>query len=359
MSTRTSIRLISWNILAQKTIKRDQYPYASKICLKKKYRHPLLINQIIIRKPDIVVLQEVDEYEFLLSSLKLEGYFEQKENSSNGCAIFWNRKFKLITKFREKLIPFKHIWDHDNSFLMGVILEHNDSGDRFLVCTTHLYWRALADYAKLRGMVGCLQILKQYDSMPIVFAGDFNSCPDTAVYKLATDFITSDELWLSSIQIQELTDSYAEGLKRAILKSEIVDVSCLGDQSFNDLWFHLNYLLKNKQLLRLKSAYGQYMKNNAVELNPDRKGKNIYKNKCGKTVQDIKGREYENKKTINEPLYSNYCLGFKACIDYIFYHKIEIQNCLEIPSEPSLKSGLPNDDFPSDHVILGVDFTIN
>ena len=114
------MRLLSWNMLAQTGIKREQYPFASKKCLKKSYRRPLLIKEIQSRHPDIIALQEVDDFEYLTDHLNMQGYFEPKIHSQNGICILWHpEKFKLIRKIKAPLIPFKHIWDHDNAFLLG------------------------------------------------------------------------------------------------------------------------------------------------------------------------------------------------------------------------------------------------
>eukprot|EP00835_Amoeboradix_gromovi_P002968 NODE_182_length_15748_cov_0.173174.p4 type:complete len:347 gc:universal NODE_182_length_15748_cov_0.173174:7924-6884(-) len=346
------MRLLSWNMLAQNTIKREQYPKASNICLKKRHRKPLILSAIKSKNADLMTLQEIeiDIFESLLSSLELDGYFEQKHNSSNGCAIFWDSRFKMIKKFREPLLPFRHIWEHDNSFLMGVVLEKD--GIQFLLCTTHLYFHRLADYAKLRGMIGCLSVLKAYKDIPIVFAGDFNSTPDTSVYRLAT--CDERELHLTPIQKKNLEESYREGLKRSVINEDILSIEEIGDKSVKELWRFANYL----DLPKFKSVYSEFLNDQRIELNSIRIGNDIYRNNMEEKVLDINGDISDYISEFNEPLYTNYCFGFKACIDYIFIRNVKINSYFRIPNENELGSGLPNDVFPSDHLIIGTDFEI-
>ena len=59
------------------------------------------------------------------------------------------------------------------------------------------------------------------------------------------------------------------------------------------------------------------------------------------------------------PKYTNYTLGFKDCLDYIWLEKakFEVTQVVPFPSEEELAlySALPNIVFPSDHIALVVD----
>ena len=54
------------------------------------------------------------------------------------------------------------------------------------------------------------------------------------------------------------------------------------------------------------------------------------------------------------PIYTNYTLGFKDCLDYIFYQtdSLEVKNVIPFPTEEDLSrfQAIPNQVFPSDHI---------
>eukprot|EP00834_Sanchytrium_tribonematis_P002007 NODE_55_length_29507_cov_0.809712.p10 type:complete len:351 gc:universal NODE_55_length_29507_cov_0.809712:22633-23685(+) len=347
-------KLISWNILAQTSIKTEQFPHMNRGTLKRKHRQPLIINEIVREKADIVVLQELDDPSFMVEKCGYSGYFEKKTQSLNGCGIFWNDKFKIKKSFIHPSIPFENIWEHDNAFLMGVILECDKN--EIMVCTTHLYWHPMGDFARLRGMVSCLQYLSKFKKMPIIFAGDFNSTPDTAVYRLATH--CESDLKLTRLQISELVQSYDEGVKRSLKRNPSSKFTELGDKPWKSFWIYINDLISTQEILTLKSSYSQYGQHMNLIDSKNRIGKPIHKIHTENTVFNIKNQANENQHHYFEPYYTNYCINFKACIDYIFYHNLNVTNILDLSSEIDVINGLPSADFPSDHLILGLEFTL-
>ena len=56
------------------------------------------------------------------------------------------------------------------------------------------------------------------------------------------------------------------------------------------------------------------------------------------------------------PEYTNYCAGFKGCLDYIFYDKknLKVNEVIPLPSHKyvTLHKALPSVIFPSDHLAL-------
>ena len=59
------------------------------------------------------------------------------------------------------------------------------------------------------------------------------------------------------------------------------------------------------------------------------------------------------------PQFTNYTMGFKDCLDYIWIHKskLSVSQVVPFPSEEelSLHTALPNIVFPSDHIPIIVD----
>lgn len=61
----------------------------------------------------------------------------------------------------------------------------------------------------------------------------------------------------------------------------------------------------------------------------------------------------------DEPKYTNYTVGFTACLDYIFYQTdgLRVVQAVQTPSEEELKThtAIPSVVCPSDHVALVAD----
>lgn len=59
------------------------------------------------------------------------------------------------------------------------------------------------------------------------------------------------------------------------------------------------------------------------------------------------------------PQYTNFTVGFAACLDYIFYEtdKLKVNQLAPLPTEDELKqfSAIPSIVFPSDHISLVAD----
>ncbi len=95
----TSVKILSYNVLAQVLVKRAWYPYASKPSLKQALRIPKVLDLIIkTHKPDIACLQEVDLFDqFYQKRLNSAGYdyvYLKKDDRahSHGLCICWKRE---------------------------------------------------------------------------------------------------------------------------------------------------------------------------------------------------------------------------------------------------------------------------
>ncbi len=345
------IKLIQWNMLAQSCIKRENYPLASKKCLKKRYRDEVMVNLIKKVTPDVITCQEVGNYDFLKTNLiGFNSLYESYGRAKHGIAIFYNKKFNLVHSFREELLPFKCIWTRETSFIIGTVFEYN--GIKFLVATTHLYWHPMADYARLRAVVGCLLALNKYKELPVIFAGDFNSTPDSAAINLC--LTSKHQFMLTRVQINALESSFVSG------STEESDNASdqIGDYPFNKLWEFIDLKLKNNELLTLRNAYCNYEMQYPTVLAENRLGHSIYANDTSSAYYGINDELKFTTAADHNPLFTNYCFGFKACIDYILHHNIHCTDTLKLPNEVDIVNGIPNDTFPSDHLILGATFEL-
>lgn len=69
---------------------------------------------------------------------------------------------------------------------------------------------------------------------------------------------------------------------------------------------------------------------------------------------------FKIESAYNTPKYTNYTVGFKDCLDYIFYETdhLKLAQAVPLPSEEELSAltAIPSLHFPSDHVSLVADF---
>lgn len=95
----TSLRIVSWNLLAQSLLRRDHYPTTPKDFLKLAYRMPLAMSYINQLDASILCLQEFDRWDaahkavldsnyqtFLLRKKRVPGSRVEREDGRNGNA---------------------------------------------------------------------------------------------------------------------------------------------------------------------------------------------------------------------------------------------------------------------------------
>jgi len=244
--------VMTYNILAQLYTNSTIYPYCPLYALLWTYRKHNLLREILTLSADIICLQEVqnDHFEeFFLPNLSEKGYDgifkgktrgdigggrEDPEVSCNkkmdGCAIFYKKdRFALMEQYHVEFNEAaKHMFKnyktqfHSNSrakypklmkrLLKGnialvLVLEEIPPPDnsrrrgrtrkrRLCVANTHIYWDPeFADIKLWQTWVLCQELSKLVSQrdLPLILAGDFNSQPESAVYKLlGTQQLTHD-----------------------------------------------------------------------------------------------------------------------------------------------------------------------
>ena len=75
----------------------------------------------------------------------------------------------------------------------------------------------------------------------------------------------------------------------------------------------------------------------------------------GLEIKDLVMRHpYKMDTACGTPKYTNYTIGFKDCLDYIFYQTdlFEVTEVVPFPSTADLEqlTAIPNKEFPSDHI---------
>ena len=239
----TSIRIVTYNILADQNASRDldneerMYAHCKNEHIIKWRRHPLIVHELLSYNPDVISLQEVDTdvYNELLKpvfeAFGYEGYYSQKgvEESSirEGCAIFWSlSKFESVRpvdmkthSFRDMIRQFscderlhKSQWDSLNAVsnlldnhehlkhvlheklghvMQTVVLTQRSNQEKVVIGNTHLFYHPFASHIRcMKMLMACRQLQIEHwenEHCPIIFCGDLNSHPNSGVMKLMLD----------------------------------------------------------------------------------------------------------------------------------------------------------------------------
>lgn len=152
------------------------FPYVSPEILNRDTRKIKSVETILQDSPDVICLQEVDDFEYLHQQLALHSYLgisSQKyemEIRRHYLAIFWKSSINCISE------KFTNLVNGQGFLLLG--FQHQDT--TFYVGTTHLKAK---NFAELRTQQGD-QILYEVRFLmdePLLIAGDFNADPNEPV----------------------------------------------------------------------------------------------------------------------------------------------------------------------------------
>ncbi|KAG8431033.1 hypothetical protein GDO86_019537 [Hymenochirus boettgeri] len=231
-------RTVSYNILAdiyaQTELSRTAlYPYCPDRALERGYRQNLLRREVTGYRADLLCLQEVERETFegslgsVLGATGLDGTFRVKEKQHEGLATFYRRdRFRLVSQhdvtlaetlredpvqsdLRHRLAGFPAVWDsvmRRSTALQVLVLESTDNPARKLcLANTHLYFHPNGGNIRLIQMTVALTHLRHvacelYPGIPVVFCGDFNSMPNSGIYRFVTSGSISEdhEDWTSN-----------------------------------------------------------------------------------------------------------------------------------------------------------------
>jgi len=163
----TQVRVFQWNVLAQAIgTKLDNFSVTDPRVLDwSRSRRWRLLEEVILHNPDIICLQEVDHFNFVLSALASIGYsgwfkpkpdsackYVENNNGPDGVAIFYkDSKFNLHHKEGKVL----EAWGSPtNQVSLALNLEMKETGRDICVVTTHLKARKGSMLANIRDQQG-------------------------------------------------------------------------------------------------------------------------------------------------------------------------------------------------------------
>lgn len=227
------LRVATYNVLAQVYTRSSWFPWSPSAALKWKARGAALLKDIDAMGVDVLLLQEVEDYEpFWAPAMKqrgFEGLYKKRTEATgskkDGCAIFW-RSASLSLDGSPIFVEHNELCAHlppraegeprprgdqkDGAVLdertrlerdcVGIVAQlalrgEPGAGSRLVVANTHLYWDPAFADVKLAQAEHMLRRISTFRAASaaasgvepaVVFGGDFNSLPGSEVHALLT-----------------------------------------------------------------------------------------------------------------------------------------------------------------------------
>ena len=359
-----NIKILSYNILAQSLLSDSLHITNEEIdeidYLGLDYRFNKIFEKIIELEPDICLFQEYE------NNGKLKELFKSKNLSyeiinkkrpgdhEEGCAIAYNKKkFRLeyycALEFRSENLKNKkfskkkgspNLYNKENVAAM-IVLESFKTSFYYLIICSHLLFNNSRGDIKLGQIYQIIQsallIKNYYKKFPIttIFGADLNSTQNSAIY----EYITKKEL-----NVEFLIKNNLSGQS----KEDYISTESLYDE--NSVWY--------KEIINTYPEFEDYRiilftkKYNDEDEDEDNKGNLILENK-------MPMKSFYKEKNGEEPKKTCLSKTFQGTFDFLFYntsYNIDIKKVLDIPENAS---DIPDQNNPSDHYPLFVEFSIN
>eukprot|EP00834_Sanchytrium_tribonematis_P006176 NODE_431_length_7570_cov_0.606263.p2 type:complete len:333 gc:universal NODE_431_length_7570_cov_0.606263:914-1912(+) len=184
------IKIMSYNILSPQIASKMSYMY--KNCILEN-RFPRIIDKILKMNPDVLFLQEVelDQFTHLKSILSdYYGDYQQRLSNPDGCATFIKHHLKL-KYFKPILLNIPNSISNRNNVCLLHLIECNH--ELLVLANTHILYNPKRGYIKASQIIQInneiFNLMDQFNckSSPILFGGDFNLSPSSALYELITN----------------------------------------------------------------------------------------------------------------------------------------------------------------------------
>jgi len=203
---KSGLRIVSYNVLAQKKAKTTQFPYCRKSDLNWAERSAKLLKEVLEDNPDVVCLQEVDRFsEFWRPKMGQAGFdavFKLRpRNHCHGVAVFFKREtFQL---FKSEEIDFNQVGvflgekkpsarlEKDN---VGLIVglqpwEQSTHPSAIVVSNVQLVVPSCDDLriVQRKQVLMLLRSIERFNfdfQLPVVLAGSFNFDPKSELHFL-------------------------------------------------------------------------------------------------------------------------------------------------------------------------------
>uniref|UniRef100_A0A0E0LA78 Endonuclease/exonuclease/phosphatase domain-containing protein n=1 Tax=Oryza punctata TaxID=4537 RepID=A0A0E0LA78_ORYPU len=316
--------IMSYNILADNNAHYhpDLYLDVPWDAMRWDLRRRLIIREIRHWDPDL----EVDRFRDIATEMENRGYKSRFKgrtgDAKDGCATFW--KSKGLRLVEEDSIDFSE-YNLRNNVAQIFVFELNRA-QKFVVGNIHVLFNPKRGDVKLGQIRMLLEkanvLAEKWGGIPVVLAGDFNSTPDSAIYK----FLSTMKLDISLHDRRQLS-----GLDSS-------------EFALYDLCSSLKYHWSGEEV---RNATG--CSNVMVARHP--------LNICSSYAM-LKGNS-NNRGHHGEPLATSYHKKFLGTVDYLWYTAgLECSRVLDTLPVGFLRRtrGLPTREIGSDHLPIVAEF---
>uniref|UniRef100_T1J5K1 2',5'-phosphodiesterase 12 n=1 Tax=Strigamia maritima TaxID=126957 RepID=T1J5K1_STRMM len=318
----SSFRVVTYNLLADAYANSDYsrttlFPTCPPYALAMDYRKQLLVKELMGYNADIICLQEVDfklfknDLTLAFSTVNIEGHLASKAGGkvAEGLACFYNKdKFRCI---RTETVVLKHLVETEGLFsdFLAALEENEQLKNRFMNRTTVL-------------QISILESLIEPGARVCVANTHLYFHPNADHIRLLQSGVCLR--YLEQIIAQEVT-----------LGNNKIGVIFCGD--FNSTPESGVYQLVTTQFIPT-----DYERWNSA---PD---------------EEVKGLSISHSlgliSACGTPDYTNYCVGFNGCLDYIYSDSqyFDVTEVVPLPSHEEVVQfeALPSLTIPSDHLAL-------
>lgn len=316
-----TIRVASYNLLADYYADSDDgrtklFNYCPEYALKIDYRKQLLLKEILGYNADIFAMQEVDFKVFdgdmlpFLAEQSMSGVHNKKGTTPEGVATFFrNDRFELL--------------EH-HGLNIGETIKTSP------VCED--LWKKLQYNEKLvERLTDLATTLQVVILCSKEFPEKFIAVANTHLYfHPDSDHIRLLQIGFSMILVQDFIEKFKS-------KSNQQDISLIFCGDFNSVPECGIYKLMTEN----------FVPENFIDWSSNEE----------QAVKNVSlAQPLQMKSACGTPTFTNYTVGFQACLDYIFYQsdKFRVTKIVEMPEEEELSAmiAIPSVVFPSDHVAI-------
>ena len=184
----TTLRIASYNMLADSYIAAGRYPRTEPALLAPATRLPAVVDRVRGLRADIVCLQEVEAHAFALldkalSAIGFAGMLALKSNGKpDGCAIFLRGDKVRLT--RQDTVHFNDQTEdaRQSGHLAQIVTVDTDIGP-LRIANTHIKWdrddKPPGEHVGERQIIELLDLCSPPPDVPVIVCGDFNAAPDS------------------------------------------------------------------------------------------------------------------------------------------------------------------------------------